>query len=406
MSNFLQRPGTYFLMSIFKFRKMLACEFGVVGKHGLSPLALGPQYANPSTNSHANVRCHAFSIAVCCGFPVSYSLHRTPMLTGCSLRGLGCNASPERSGLIMAAFCHRCGQPLLPEAEFCQGCGGLVLRAEPTPILPVAGGSQRAIKGGVFREVQYWARFLVGIAAVMLLLHWIFKPDAPEKAYIPLDYAKPIYTTNHAIICPVSLLSDRRADHDRSAVMDMYMSTLTAEGKAKDLGCEVWTGGIEVSAKPMDGTTSLVTVNTFAFTVPAHLTNDPNGSIQSTEITSTAPAPTTPITKTENSPIRGSSPPNEGPSIEDSLLSDLPTEQAKIGGAVFKKLEDCLALRIPKGSYSSTRSANPAAQVLTQGCTNEYVGWIYFCERTGIERSDCEQAAVGSAQAAIKRANE
>jgi hypothetical protein len=47
----------------------------VVGKHGLSPLALGPQYANPSTNSHANVRCHAFSIAVCFRLYVIYGLH-------------------------------------------------------------------------------------------------------------------------------------------------------------------------------------------------------------------------------------------------------------------------------------------------------------------------------------------
>jgi hypothetical protein len=70
--------------------------------------------------------------------------------------------------------------------------------------------------------------------------------------------------------------------------MDMYMSTFTAESKAEKLGCEVWTSGIEVTAKPMDGMAPLVTVNTSAFTVGAHLTNDPAGKMRSED---SSPAP-------------------------------------------------------------------------------------------------------------------
>jgi len=88
----------------------------------------------------------------------------------------------------------------------------------------------------------------------------------------------------------MSLLSDPRADHDMSAVMDMYVSPFTMDSKAEKLGCEVWHGGIEVTAKPMDGMTPLVTVNTVAFTVAAHLTNNADGSTRYVNSTTASPS--------------------------------------------------------------------------------------------------------------------
>jgi hypothetical protein len=128
--------------------------------------------------------------------------------------------------------------------------------------------------------------FLLIIAVCLVMCFYnLAKPKSgePEKVIAPLDYSKPVYTTDHAIVCPLSLLSDRRADHDISAVMDMYTSAFTAESKAEKLGCEVWKSGIEVTAKPMEGMDPLVTVNTLAFTVSAHLTNDPEGKMRSAD---------------------------------------------------------------------------------------------------------------------------
>lgn len=125
--------------------------------------------------------------------------------------------------------------------------------------------------------------FLLIIAGMLVMCFYNLarpKPSEPEKASTPLDYSIPIYTTDHAIICPVSLLSDLRADHGIATVMDMYTSPFTAESKAEKLGCEVWKGGIGVTAKPMDGMAPLVSLNAYAFTVDAHLTNDPNGKMR------------------------------------------------------------------------------------------------------------------------------
>jgi len=72
--------------------------------------------------------------------------------------------------------------------------------------------------------------------------------------------------------------------------MDMYVSPFTMDSKAEKLGCEVWHGGIEVTAKPMDGMTPLVTVNTVAFTVAAHLTNNADGSTRYVNSTTASPS--------------------------------------------------------------------------------------------------------------------
>jgi hypothetical protein len=77
----------------------------------------------------------------------------------------------------------------------------------------------------------------------------------------------------------------------------MYMSPFGMESKAEKLGCEVWQGGVEVTAKPMDGMTPLVSVNMVAFTVEAHLTNNADGTMRAT-----ASGPTPSSTDASSSP--------------------------------------------------------------------------------------------------------
>jgi hypothetical protein len=60
-------------------------------------------------------------------------------------------------------------------------------------------------------------------AVVALAIYSIVKSNEPQKASVPLNYNKPVYTTDHAILCPMSLLSDHRADHAISVVMNMCL---------------------------------------------------------------------------------------------------------------------------------------------------------------------------------------
>ena len=129
-----------------------------------------------------------------------------------------------------------------------------------------------------------------GVVGAFAIYSFVTSKKEPEKATAPLDYSKPVYTTDHAVICPISLLSDPRADHDISSVMNMYMSPFTMDSKAEKLGCEVWHGGIEVTARPMNGMAGLVTVNTAAFTVAAHLTNKTDDSTRNVDSTTAAPS--------------------------------------------------------------------------------------------------------------------
>jgi uncharacterized membrane protein (DUF485 family) len=110
-----------------------------------------------------------------------------------------------------------------------------------------------------------------------------------------LDISKPIYTMPRAIICPVSLLFDAHADHERETVNDLYLEWLPdpsflpstyvfdQESKAKALGCEIWQGGIRVEAAHMKQLLggswfvpglSLMEISGNHFTTTDQLTND------------------------------------------------------------------------------------------------------------------------------------
>lgn len=119
-----------------------------------------------------------------------------------------------------------------------------------------------------------------------LIIYMLVKPKPPEKPIPPLDYMKMVYTADHAIVCPMSLLSDPRADHDAMAVYDLlHLTMFNAQGKAEKLGCEVLRGGIEVTAVPMGGSDNYVALNGDTFTADIYLTNNADGSWRSADST-------------------------------------------------------------------------------------------------------------------------
>ena len=78
------------------------------------------------------------------------------------------------------------------------------------------------------------------------------KSTAAEK----LDYSKPTFTTDYAIVCPQGVLLgaylDRRAGHGPEEIYSAFTSIWNRSKKVEKLGCEEWRAGIRVFAHPMD----------------------------------------------------------------------------------------------------------------------------------------------------------
>jgi hypothetical protein len=125
---------------------------------------------------------------------------------------------------------------------------------------------------------------VVVIAAVVCIVRpWPFSRDDTEKPTAPLDYSKPIYTIDRAIVCPLGQLVasyyDVRADHGPEAIVALYTSLFGRESREKALGCEEWRGGVKVEAVELERKPEglvLVQINGTLFTAKAHLTNNPN----------------------------------------------------------------------------------------------------------------------------------
>jgi hypothetical protein len=123
------------------------------------------------------------------------------------------------------------------------------------------------------KRLLLWA---VVISAIVVVVIHLGQP-LPKKP--PLNYSKPVYTTSYAIVCPIGLLFDVRADHGPEAVNDLFTSVMDLKSKEQKLGCEEWQGGIQVNAvhmkPPFD---RYIQVNGAAFTMESHLTNNSAGN--------------------------------------------------------------------------------------------------------------------------------
>jgi hypothetical protein len=157
--------------------------------------------------------------------------------------------------------------------------------------------------------LKYTLKFLVAVGILVLVMRFFFdsKPK-PERVRTPLDYTKQVYTTSHAVICPQSLFNDPREGHDLHAVLNMYVSPFDMDSKAEKLGCEVWHGGVAVTAMPIDET--FAEINDGLFTATAHLTNNGDGSIQYADSVVAPPSNNVPpsfghwlVTKPSSDPI-------------------------------------------------------------------------------------------------------
>src|ERR1700676_2814282 len=95
-----------------------------------------------------------------------------------------------------------------------------------------------------------WTLALGTCAMVAVMAYHGDSKEEPQEP--PLDYSKPVFTVDHAVVCPLGILFDQRADHGPSAVFDMFISMFSQSSKAQALGCQELHGGIRVTAVRMN----------------------------------------------------------------------------------------------------------------------------------------------------------
>jgi len=130
------------------------------------------------------------------------------------------------------------------------------------------------------RKTFLWAAIIITV--FFLLLHFgTSEPETPAE--LLLDYSKPVYTIDRAIVCPLGVLVasnfDVRADHGPEAIVALYTSLFDRGTREKTLGCEEWRGGIKVEAvelKQRPQGLILVQINRTLFTAKVHLSNNPD----------------------------------------------------------------------------------------------------------------------------------
>jgi len=121
-------------------------------------------------------------------------------------------------------------------------------------------------------------RILLPLLLIVIGMAIVFHSPEPEpEPILPLDFAKPIYTQDRAVVCPLSDLYDIRADHGQAALVDLFTITPPWQLKEKEaeLECEEWIGGLQVQAVKLDMPSTLhwVQANGVALTLDLYLTN-------------------------------------------------------------------------------------------------------------------------------------
>jgi len=161
--------------------------------------------------------------------------------------------------------CSECGKEISSLAAACPSCG-----APRTPAVTKRPRSRWV----------WWLIAIIGVAVVIELIGSAENGTDTAAKRPPLDYSRPIFTDDYALMCPIGAFYDLRADHGPAAIADLFMSVFGREEKEKRLGCQELRGGLRVYARRMKAPydpyvqvsftpDSLATV----FTVEAYLKN-------------------------------------------------------------------------------------------------------------------------------------
>jgi hypothetical protein len=242
-------------------------------------------------------------------------------------------------------FCGQCGGKFTEDEKFCITCGCSATQGGPAtqpailpkhPNLPKPdkiGTTERIVRVLIAATVASLlmvamdggpSRFLhgkatdsggatsAGIVAKPDTETWHFQPDSEKwedyqvrlrKIAKTIDYTKPLFTRDHAVLCPPYLFVDRdpREGHSPTDIMGAYFDESSARGlRAEEVGCQEWHAGVEVEplesavrqdpekflsiigmTEPEDSYYVFVRVGrNYFMTFADEVTNDPSGKIR------------------------------------------------------------------------------------------------------------------------------
>ena len=83
----------------------------------------------------------------------------------------------------MAAFCHRCGVPLRPDAQFCQECGAAITEPEVVRSAPPLAALPARIKQRKGNSMKTGTKLFLGLVAVGLIMCFynLARPHTPDS---------------------------------------------------------------------------------------------------------------------------------------------------------------------------------------------------------------------------------
>lgn len=144
--------------------------------------------------------------------------------------------------LMALVECSSCNHQISNKAKACPNCGE-----------PVEVKTRPAFK-------------LIGIALIALFIVAILsdvdesedKPqtkamldtsevqEVQEELKPELDYSKPIYTADYALVCPIGIIFDKRAGYGLDGANEAALTVFGRAEKIKEIGCQEWKAGIRV----------------------------------------------------------------------------------------------------------------------------------------------------------------
>jgi hypothetical protein len=72
------------------------------------------------------------------------------------------------------------------------------------------------------------------------------KEQSSPHAETPVDFRGPLYTTYASVVCPPSLLDDKRQGGGLEAANDAMLTTIGRKEAVEKAGCQEWRAGIRV----------------------------------------------------------------------------------------------------------------------------------------------------------------
>ena len=205
--------------------------------------------------------------------------------------------------------CKECNKEISDTAVACPHCGA------PVRIASTKKSSNRSLKKWIIFGV-----IAVAILTIFFNMRATGGGDVEvEKTRKPIDYSLPVYTTDRAMVCPYSVLFDKRSGMGMEAIKAAYTTVFGRSEAIKKVGCEEWQKGHKIILTVGQGDRS---DKMFAFfdelqsyaVIASDLTNNEQGDIEYTTIISV---------ESSNSPlVRTQQTPNAEPIIETTSISE------------------------------------------------------------------------------------